>query len=76
MAMALCEAGYPTRLVPFSFETGRENELAFEQFPPDDVLLKAASLCGVEDMVREAIDGGGISRGGGQLERDEPQPPP
>lgn len=56
MAMALCEAGYPTRVESVSFLTGRENELVFGgRFPPRDVALRAGEMCGIRDLIEKAI---------------------
>ena len=56
MAMALSEAGYPTRPEPFSSAVpGRLYELVFTgKFPPDEVLLRAADLCGIRDLMEQA----------------------
>lgn len=56
MAMALNEAGYPTTTNAYSFvKAGRENELVFhDRFPPREVALRAAELCGVRDLMELA----------------------
>lgn len=57
MAMALSEAGFPTRYEMISLSApGRVDELVFTGGFPDDItLLKAAHLCGVQDLVEEAV---------------------
>jgi hypothetical protein len=58
LAMALCEAGYPARVnaVSIPFPGVRENELVFEgDFPSDGVLLRAAELCGIRDLMESAV---------------------
>ncbi|MCA1832589.1 MAG: hypothetical protein LC750_07630 [Actinobacteria bacterium] len=56
LAMALSEGGYPTTVNRFSSRLGRENELMFHgRFPPRNVALRAAELCGVRDLMELAI---------------------
>jgi hypothetical protein len=58
MAMALSEAGYPTKVERFFVsKPSRENELVFAKFPPPDVMLRAGRLCGIEDLIQLALDG-------------------
>lgn len=58
MVMALCEAGYPCELIEFDPRfPNRFNTIAYiDVEPPVEVILKAAALCGVEDMVGEALN--------------------
>ncbi len=54
IAMALCEAGYPSEFHETDCHGGgwRENVVSFlEVMPPDDVLMKAGEVCGVPDLV-------------------------